>query len=251
MKRTLLAIFSSVILATPAFALVGGPFDNNIFFGNNMASTYQGVITGKNVSGIMVFGTASGSATGQGSASEMGTFGSAGRGLVFINGNMVACDVTAVGDFGGRKLSIALSGSVGFGATDTAQVTKVITNSTTTEKEDTNTGIITRETKDVDTTVITTYTLEGASQISGMIDARFTRTFPNIEYSGKGELVVIRSTRLVQFGNNAPTVANDTEEIDVRVNGVRTANSSPTILGTLTWHFPSVTTSTTTVVATP
>ncbi len=60
-NRTLKAfaplVLASLLLQTPAaFAITGGPFDNNQSSGSSPAGTYSGVMTGKNLIGMTQFG---------------------------------------------------------------------------------------------------------------------------------------------------------------------------------------------------
>jgi hypothetical protein len=267
MKRFALSLFTSSILASSAFAWVGGPFDNNTFYGRDINGTFQGVISGKNVSGIMVFGTTSGSTAGSGSASDVGVYGNGGRALIFANGSMLMGYVNSVADIPGRKLSLAIDGSRGHGTTAVAQDVKVTnaratvetTKETETKTETTTTTDTTTETVDTVTPIITTtrYFLEGATQVRGILDARFTSTFPNLIFNGGGDLEILSFTGLEQErdddGNpyGAPWIVSYGGPVKVRVSGIRTSTNNPTIVGELDWAFPTVTSEVTTETGEP
>ena len=258
MKRLALSFLTSSILASSAFAWVGGPFDNNSFYGRDINGTFQGVMTGKNISGLMVFGTTSASQSGQGSESEAGVYGNGGRALIFAEGSLLIGDVSAVADMAGRKLSLAIDASRGHGMTDTASTTSVTNNvveTTTTVTSGTGSeATTTTTTKTTTTPIITTtrYYLEGTSQLRGVIDAKFSKVFPTLNYSGNGEVLYASWTRLGQdTPDDAPYTIGDGGYVKVRVSGVRTSTSNPVVSGTLPWSFPTITSDVTTTTGTP
>lgn len=132
MKKTLLALMGAVLFALPAFALVGGPWDNNIP-GNptlvnpaNVNGTYQGTIKGKNLAGVIRFTS---STNGQvvitsttwtivisGSTSiyvpEVTTqiFSTTGYASIFFEGKSGQAVLDTVIDLGGRKISGLING---------------------------------------------------------------------------------------------------------------------------------------------
>gem|GEM_PF-3058044 len=220
MKRLLLALASSFILATQASAIVGGPFDNNTFFGTDSTGTYQGVVTGPGISGIMIFGTSGISTFDANTESIVGTYGNAGRALLFVRGMLVPADVASVADIASRQLTLTLTGSVGHGTTDIERVGAPPT------------GV--------------TYILEGASQLSGFLQARFTRTFPQLQFSGTGTINMISTTDLTPIYDDNDVLVGynigaEEDEFDVTYYGVRTSYQIPDIVGTLPWYFPEVT----------
>ncbi len=222
MKRSLLALLSTALLASPAFAIVGGPFDNNVFYGAESSGTYQGVLTGKNISGVAIFGTSStSSANGSGVPSSLGVFGSGGRALIFVEGEAVTADVNSTADFKNRRITSAFEGSVGLATVAWPPQRQRETDGSTT---------------------VTTWILEGALEINGMISSKIVRTFPSLEFAGKDRLrirgiwPVLRPT----FGGGIPTyrIEDVDEERPVRFTGVRTSTQSPVITTTLTQVSP-------------
>lgn len=217
MKRTLLAILSSAILATPAFALVGGPFDNNLFYGNDISGTYQAVLTGKNISGIMLFGTTPNSSNPAAGESQMGTYGNGGRGIIFVEGYMVVANVSAVANVMDRQISVAIDGSRNLQDFHYNASRYVYVGNPPTE--------VYVEQRAV---------LEGAITVAGMLNAKFSRTFPSLEFRGKGDLTVELGTPSnVAFDNGFPYYTGGQETYSVHWNGIRTGNSSPLVVGTL------------------
>ena len=138
MKRLLFPVLSTVLFTSPAFAIMGGPWDAGVP-GNatkanpsSAAGTYQGTIKGKNISGIVMFGTGPTSAVSNTSttsanynwftgaftqsttaslASGLGTSDSEGRCFVFVNGYSVYGQMSTVIDMMGRSITGVLEGS--------------------------------------------------------------------------------------------------------------------------------------------
>jgi len=220
MKRFLLALASSFVIVTQASAIVGGPFDNNSFFGTDSTGTYQGVVTGSGISGIMVFGTSGISSVDVNTRSMMGTYGNAGRALFFVRGTLVSADVASVADMADRHLTLALTGSVSYGTTDVERI------------GDPGFGV--------------SYTLEGVSQLSGYLEARFTQTFPQLRFSGSGTIDMVTTTDLTPVYDDNNNVVSyeihpEYNEFNVNYYGVRTSYQTPAIVGTLPWYYPEVT----------
>lgn len=208
MKRFTLALLSTLALAAPSFGWVGGPFSNNVFTGSNGNGTYQGVITGKNVSGIMLFGTAGTSDVANGSYSQLsGLYGNGGRALIFTPNGSVLCNVLSTVDLQARRLTSMVNGSADMGTTDTKNG----------------------------------FTLRGAMLVSSILDSKFTRLFPQVEFSGKGEMEIAYATRMVSSGSNNASVVWDSYRSQARVSGVRTSILSPYVSGNLTNYYPTIT----------
>ena len=264
MKRIALAVLPAFLLYTsPAHAWVGGPWSNNVPGGESWAgSTFQGVISGKNISGIMIFGvapTSSANATTTAGATttstrvtqvNLGTLpsqeggmwstGSEGRAMIFVQGSLVVCQMNAVVDLPGKTLSGTVDGS-----RVRSQQTLVKTMPSTTVNGGQST------TQFVFTDVLT---------IAGTFDSRITETFPNMIFSGNGtvsvtapvepygvtEMVVGASLdpNAVSANTGAVTTKfipiDQTVDYKIRVSGVQTSNLPPSFGAVIQLQYSSV-----------
>ena len=221
MKNFLLALASALIVATPALAIVGGPWDGNVA-GNptpvNPSSangTYQGTIKGTNIAGIMMFGTGatsganntttfnetynsttsswSGSYTNASPATGLGSSDSEGRCLIFVNGYSVYGQMTAVVDMVGRQIAGVLEGSVtkqtetfSMRTVDsyTAAVPAVIIGGTVaTPAQPSNTQYKTDQ-----------YTFNDVMNVNGTFSAKLAAEMAMPTFSGKGVIQVTQPT---------------------------------------------------------
>ncbi|MEI6351502.1 MAG: hypothetical protein WCP06_10395 [Verrucomicrobiota bacterium] len=268
MKPLVIAAFSALVFACPAFALVGGPWDNNIPGGTPTEAngTYQGVITGKNLSGVMMFGTATTSTTG-GAASLSGTSGifnssgSEGRIAIFTNGVLVVGEMAAVVDLPAQSVSASFDGSRLRSVQSLTRTSSSVVN----VPEVIFDGTVVNTTKLENTTQQAT--LNDVVNIAGFFGAKFNQTFPTITFAGKGELTITQPdlnapngpvadevtpepaqtnadgtvttawmTRTVPLLDPDPALQN----IKIRVSGAKTSELSPTFTGSVTVEQPSV-----------
>lgn len=103
MKRIALSLLAVLALGAPAKAIVGGPWDNNLFYSPTLNGTFQGTLTGKNISAVMMFSTASSSAS---NATDTNLrFKNAGRMVSFYRGIVVASGVEAVPNASTHKIA--------------------------------------------------------------------------------------------------------------------------------------------------
>ncbi len=256
MKRIALSLISSSLLASSAFAWVGGPFDNNMFFGRETNGTYQGVISGKNLSGVMIFGTTDSSSSGKGSYdTNIGVFGNTGRAIIFVpkedttsnqgSTGMVVAQVSAVSNFPSRKLAGTIDGSQLIDQ-QSVVIPKIVSWSYTTPEWTDGDGTVHPPIPGHITYEDLSFTYDNVVQISGSFDAKFVRTFPSLEFSGSGKLQVTQSDGWDSMGGNdidtplSVWVKTKTTDVDVRVSGVRTSTSNPYILGELPTYRPSI-----------
>lgn len=102
-------VLASLILQAPAFALVGGPFDNGQAPGATASGTYSGVITGKNLVGIVQFGVSDSTlqnATTGATATPVGRFS------VFHEGYLATGTCDAIADTSSQRIAGTLDGTV-------------------------------------------------------------------------------------------------------------------------------------------
>ena len=242
MKRLTLAVLSALVLASPAFAIVGGPWDGNVP-GNptpvnpsNANGTFQGTISGKNIIGIMRVGTSSaGTAavpgvtitTGTGAArTTVTTAGTAtGSATIFIEGSTAIANVDAVIDLSGRKLSAVMDGA----STRAPQI--AVTNPTFTlvlTGTDKN-GLPTLQT----VTAPGSWVVTDNVSFSGAFDANLSKNWSANTFSGKGFVSV---SRFDIAAYNADLVKNPTSarpeghiashDVKIKVTGSKTSNTS-------------------------
>ena len=242
MKKFALAVLPALILASPAFALVGGPWDNNIPGGtqNEASGTYQATITGTDLSGVMIFGTSATSNAGAGSsaaknsltgsiAAGLQTSGNEGRVAIFVAGTLVIGEMSAVVDLPGKSIS---------GTLDASRLRSVET-----------------LTKDTGALKPITYTYYDVVTASGSFTSKFVQTFPNIVFSGKGKVAVSDPQGVIEVDITATvddtgsTGSQTTSlrpnplkyDVPIRVHGVKTSNIAPTFTGSVVVQSATVT----------
>lgn len=211
MKRFALALLPLLAFSSPAFALVGGPFDQNTFGGNSNppSGTYQGILSGDDIAGVMIFGTSSTSAsavtqtnissstvsngvTGQSSlsttqqtASGLQTSGNEGRVAIFDakDGVVVIGEMSAVIDIAGRSISGVMEGSQLRSQQTLVQTISDISVS----GSDTATSTSLSEGVSSNTQ---TFTFNDVVNISGNFNANITSLFPALAFDGDGSLTI-------------------------------------------------------------
>ena len=256
MKSIAIALLPALLLSTsPAQAWVGGPWDHNIAGGQTSASgTFQGVIKGQNVMGILVFGVSATSANAAVNSSSttvntgininisngggnnsvptvvggMGTTGNEGRVAVFADGRLVVGALSAVMDLDNRTIN---------GVFDASRIVAVETISERDRASTTTTN----------TTASSSYTYTAVENVSGYFDGVLDHTFPDITFSASGEITISSPaepfdiTELVVGASLDPNAASaDTgltitkltpvvnkSSLPIIVTGVRTANVAP------------------------
>ena len=259
MKRLAIAILPALIFATPASALVGGPWDNDVPGGNQLSpnGTYQGVIVGKDLTGVMMFGTATTSngnnkstttssfnlftgssttATTSSLATGLGTSGNEGRVAIFTNGVLVIGELSAVINLPGRSISATLDGS-------RLRSVQTIT------KRNVGGSIL----SSVD------YTYNDVVTVSGAFQSRITQSFPQLLFSGEGSVTIKdpmgvievditpqvdpTGTSSVQTTELQPVFVEPPNVVKIRVSGAKTASIAPSFTGSVTVQQASVTSS--------
>jgi len=262
MKRLALAILPALILYTsPAQAWWGGPWSNNSPTNSTGAGTFQGVLTGPNVTGVMIFGyssTSSSSAatqtttqsfnffTGSSTTSTsvtsntgMGTTGSEGRAAIFVDGFVVVADLSAIVNLPGKTISGIIEGSQVRSVS--SMTDNEVANSTTTAA--TNTSTVNYTT--------THYQFTDVENVTGDFNATLDQTSPDVTFAGTGTLTVKHpndgmgvvpvtipiadqgtvSANSVDSGGYFTTFVvnfDDPVQIPIVVNGVKTSDSAPT-----------------------
>ena len=260
MKKFALALLSALVLASPAFAIVGGPWDGNIP-GNpnkvdpsNIAGTWQGVISGTNITGIMMFGTASSSTISNVSttsstwdwwsgtwissssattATGLGTSDSEGRCLVFADGYAVLGQMSAVADLQQSSLSGVIQGS-------TVKQVSEFSQSLTTQLSAT-TALLQNN----------TYQYNNVLNIAGTFSAEIQR---GAYFKGTGAVQIQQSSDAVPlpvytYAVSGPTTITTTtfpitmlpvENVTITVTGVKTSTKTPTFGAGVLVTTPSV-----------
>lgn len=218
MKKLLLLAILPFLITNSAFALVGGPFGNNTFDGKNgSTATYQGAITGKNVSGALVFGQ------------TMGTS----QAFIFANGVAVLCSGNTIINLKARKVAGSVAGSRSRG-------TFSYSTTTTTPSGDSTT---------------TRYTVNDHVVMNASFQGRVTSVQTSVSFSAKGTVYVTYATGAKEVETIATPDDNGnvtservvqpvikTDPIPFKVSGVRTALVDPTftsVVGPIT--YPTVT----------
>ena len=279
MKNFLLALASALIVATPAFAIVGGPWDGNIP-GNptpvNPSSangTYQGTIKGTNIAGIMMFGTGatsganntttfnetynsttsswSGSYTNASPATGLGSSDSEGRCLIFVNGYSVYGQMTAVIDMVGRQIAGVLEGSKQK-QTETFSL-KVVSSYTSSTAPVIISGTLAAPAVAAKYTYQTTnYTFNDVMNVNGNFSAKLSKQISMPTFSGKGTIEVQQPTakgyNVVPVGDpmdaffqtNVTVDMAEPVDYSVKISGVKTSTQAPTFGSAVTVSYPSV-----------
>ncbi|MCX6966472.1 MAG: hypothetical protein NTZ46_01610 [Verrucomicrobia bacterium] len=225
MKRLLSALLTALFFASPAFALVGGPWDANVP-GNpnpvnpsNADGAFQGTIKGQNLAGIIRFGTSTSAqiatpgfwtytVTGTGTnqvITEVYTPGtSAGAASIFYGGGISLANVDATIDLGARQIA---------GVIDGASTRAAILMVTAPLKASPN-----------------HWTVTNNISFSGEFTAKLCKNLAQNSFSGTGTLS-ITAFDLAGFNADAATSATAdpsnhivTTPVSIKVSGVRTSN---------------------------
>ena len=229
MKRLALTLLSAVVLASPAFALVGGPWDANIpgnptpIDPSSIDGTYQGTIKGANLAGIMVFATTSKGTTASapitqtvitGTGSQQVSVTTAfpatvqGYAGIFFEGKIAFAKVDSVVDLGSRKISGIIQGG------GQSAVSRTLTRPATA------------------TTPETKWTISTDSVVFyGNFDAKLSSSWSENSYKGKGFLLAKRvdiQGFFNQLITNPTTAAPQivTLPVPIKVAGVKTSSTS-------------------------
>lgn len=231
MKRFLLALLASFALAMPAFAIVGGPWDNNIpgalfpVNPSNINGTYQGTLKGKNLAGVMRFTSSSSGQVVVSSTTQQvvwardnlhftivdvvttQTLSTTGYASFFFEGKSGQATVDTAIDLGGRKIAGVINGA----GSRSVPVTL----------ERPSDG--------------TTWTLTDNVFFNGAFSAKFGSWASN-SFSGKGNVTVTKFD-FIGFWQDLvanPTTADASNHIvtvpmSVKVAGVKTSDSIATL----------------------
>ena len=262
-NRILICLSVAAMICTSAQAWVGGPFSNNSFNSDGgVNGTYQGILRGKNVTGVFIMGTSATveiKDTGLRSTSRRTSLeggirtttetenpltqltGNEGRFAMFVKGTVVAGSTTASVDMSGRKISAILEGSRNRGtqAINKQGIESVVSGSNGLSYYYSNKG----------------YELKDVLYVAGDFNAKVNKSYPSQSFLGSGEIeisdptgieeVVISSGKDI-FGYNTSTTKIvpkiEKTEVKIRVNAVKTSNLQPAFPTGLTVEYPSVTT---------
>lgn len=212
MKKLLLTLLSSVVIASPAFALVGGPWDSNIP-GNpntvnpsNINGTYQGTIKGTNLSGVMMFGTSTKGAV------VTGTNTVPGFAIAFFEGTTALAAIDVVVDLGARRLSGVVDYGVGSRGGSTSPVSITLVRPATATSAEVEWEVIDN------------------IFFNGYFNAKLSKSWANNSFKGTGFLLV----KKVDFDGfyrqliTDPTTATPqivTTPLSIKVAGVKTSDT--------------------------
>lgn len=154
MKSRTLQFFAPVVLASlllqapAAFALSGGPFDNGYAPGATASGSYSGVITGKNLVGIVQFGVSDSTIQ---NATTGATVTPVGRFSVFHEGFLATGTCDAIADPSSQRIAGTLDGT-----------TDPVTTTGNTLDSSTNIPIFTGDVNFPDDTAFSGFTAQGA-----------------------------------------------------------------------------------------
>ena len=221
-----------------------------------MNGTYQAVLKGKNIVGVMIFGTTDSPEKNKSgndqrivyTGSNNWTFtalydltGNEGRFAMFVNGSVVAGTASGSADMKGRKLTAVLEGSRNRG-------NQIITRNTTTIATGGTSGLV----------QTSNYLFKDVIYVAGSFDAKFSSTYPVLSFKGRGDLDVNDPTGIEEVTVDSKTNAVgsgaqqtvtttkivpkiDTTTLRLNVYGVKTSTSLPYFGSALTVEAPSVT----------
>jgi len=223
MKRLILALLSVLAIATPAFAIVGGPWDGNVP-GNpnkvnpaNINGTYQGTIRGTNLVGITRFGTsAAGTPAASGTAATTGTASSAtigGYAVAFVEGTIALAQIDVTTDLGARQISGIIEGG------STQGYVMTLSRPATT------------------TTAIAYWDITQSAYFTGFFTANLSSSWSNNSYKGNGWLLMkkVDITGFIKDLSTYPTTAEPkivTVPVPIKLSGVKTTDTSYSYSGT-------------------
>lgn len=266
--RPLLPIVAVAALFAPSASQAwwGGPFGLGFPSADGLGDpfgTYQAVISGKNVSGIAIFGIAgtSDATTAAGIAVGLGSSGNDGRFALFVDGEVVIGGVSAVGQVSSKQIGAVLEGSKDLGQ----EIFDIDLITTTVENQVTITATTTDETLNVTTNRSTkTLTLNKFIHVAGDFLADLDLNISILSFEGDGSLVIEKPTGEVdvhttttqdvvsdETGVVVPifstvtdttkysryTPVLETSTVAIRVDGARTSFASPSFgLDVITDH---------------
>jgi hypothetical protein len=196
-----LVLASFLLNTTSAFALTGGPFDNGYTPGATAAGTYSGVITGKNLMGLVQFGISDSSESN-------------GRFAVFHEGIMSYGVANCIADAANQRIAGALLGIA------------LLPNGE-------GNGTAGADANDANST----QTITVRSSAEGAFTAEM-KGFPiAITFEGKGDLATVANPVTVVHGPGVDNNGADLPSGSVTVTGGGTAdnasdNTSPQIVST-------------------
>lgn|GEM_PF-4852671 len=223
MKSRTLQFFAPVVLASlilqapAAFAISGGPFDNGHASGATASGSYSGVITGKNLVGIVQFGVSD--ATLQ-NATTGATVSPVGRFSVFHEGYLATGTCDAIADASSQRIAGTLDGVV-----DTLE-TQELDNST-------NIPIFAGDVNFPDDTAFSGFTAEGAftAEMKG---------YPvSITFEGEGQFASIANpttTTNIADGGTVSLTSGGSADNDNQANdpSITDAEAAARVLSTAT-----------------
>ncbi len=110
MKRIALSLLAVLALGAPAKAIVGGPFDNNLFYSPTVDGTFQGTLSGKNISAVMVFSVGASAPISSTTGSTDARFPNVGKMVSFYRGGTALSYMDAVADGNSRNIAAVITG---------------------------------------------------------------------------------------------------------------------------------------------
>lgn len=202
MKQIISAAFFALILMSPAksLALSGGPFDNGVVKDANADGTYNGVLSGKNLTGMVSFGISRNQETN-------------GRFAVFHRGILSYGNASGVADVLGRRIAGALMGVAALPG------------------ETTGASAIPGD-------AVQAITVRGSAE--GLFDARMKGFPTSIVFEGKGNLSSAASassaSTVTTVVNGVTTITNsaDRSTTSFRIRGSRTSNNQYVLSNSVT-----------------
>lgn len=271
-KRSFACLLGLLFAVTGAHAWVGGPFSNNSFTQDgSIAGTYQAVISGKNIVGVMIFGasdtqkltdTGLTSTTSTGSSTNISQLfdltSNEGRFAIFADGTVVTGMASASINMPERNITAVLEGSKNRG-TKFVQKQTVTTTPNITTTTDADGNVTTTEGTPLVQTETRTFTLNDVFYLSGNFKAKINHTFPAQTFEGSGTLDIKDPTGVevvaynfedgpqmlyggVQQQSTYWRIQPEVEEtsVGIRVYGVRTSFEPPYFSSAVNVEYPSV-----------
>lgn len=245
MKRLLLALLTALVFASPAFAIVGGPWDNSIP-GNvvpvnpsNIEGTYQGTLKGKNIAGVMRFSSSDSGQVIVSTTIVTPTLYNTITGAIVSTTTVNTHTVTASGFadffFEGKTGNATVSTSIDLGGRKVAGLIEGAGNR----------GVPTILTRPA---TATAWRLTDSIYFNGTFSAKFAPQWAKNRFSGKGTLT---ATKFDFEGWNADVVSNPssadpenhiiTAFVPVSISGVKTSDTpAPFLPPTLQFTSPTV-----------
>ncbi|MDD5349972.1 MAG: hypothetical protein PHQ12_07160 [Chthoniobacteraceae bacterium] len=225
MKRFLaVSALTLSIAASSAFALVGGPWDANVY-GNanpvdpsNVNGVYQGSVKGKNISGVTAFASSTIGTTGQAGYTETVTTGTGnnqhtvtttfastvqGYAAIYIEGKLTYASLVVSVDLGARKISGVMEGAG-------SRAIPLVLHSP-----------------------LHSWNVTDSAYFTGNFNAKLSSRWAANSYSGKGTLMITKVDldgfyRAVLTSPASATPQIVTEATSIKLDGVKTSNSATT-----------------------